>query len=120
MTKKQNTVKPAAVEKKAAATPAKANANALEKPVARKPAKPAKAQSPKAKPAGFKLRKPDVTEVPVAPVSTISSEDIALRAYYIGEKRQKLGLPGDSAQDWLEAERQLSAEARLARKAPKA
>ena len=44
------------------------------------------------------------------PVS-ISSEDIALRAYYLGEQRAKLGLPGDSANDWIEAERQLKAEA---------
>ncbi len=40
----------------------------------------------------------------------ISQEDIALRAYFISEKRRQTGTPGDSAQDWLEAERQLHAE----------
>ena len=42
--------------------------------------------------------------------SRISGDDIALRAYFIAEKRQRLGLPGDTESDWLEAERQLSAE----------
>jgi len=40
----------------------------------------------------------------------ITRDDIALRAYYIAEKRHKHGIPGDSAQDWLEAERELIAE----------
>ena len=33
--------------------------------------------------------------------------DIALSAYYIGERRRAAGLPGSSESDWLEAERQL-------------
>ena len=37
----------------------------------------------------------------------ISTEDIALRAYYLAEQRRAAGLPGDEASDWLEAERQL-------------
>ena len=41
-----------------------------------------------------------------------SANDIALRAYYIAERRGKLGLPGDEMGDWVEAERQLSTEAR--------
>jgi hypothetical protein len=41
---------------------------------------------------------------------TIRTEDIALRAYFIAEKRQQLGLPGDSMSDWVEAERQLLGE----------
>jgi hypothetical protein len=40
-----------------------------------------------------------------------STHDIALRAYYIAERRTKLGLPGDEMGDWVEAERQLSTEA---------
>ena len=40
-----------------------------------------------------------------------STHDIALRAYYIAERRGKLGLPGDEMGDWVEAERQLSTEA---------
>ena len=42
--------------------------------------------------------------------ATIRQEDIAFRAYLIGEKRQQLGLPGDSLSDWVEAERQLLGE----------
>ena len=40
-----------------------------------------------------------------------TNEEIALRAYYIAERRQRMGWPGDSCSDWLEAERQLLAEA---------
>lgn len=42
---------------------------------------------------------------------SISSDDIALRAYFIAERRQKMGWHGDSTGDWVEAERQLKAEA---------
>ena len=42
--------------------------------------------------------------------ATICQEDVAFRAYLIGEKRQQLGLPGDSLGDWVEAERQLLGE----------
>ncbi|TSA30175.1 MAG: DUF2934 domain-containing protein [Verrucomicrobiaceae bacterium] len=45
-----------------------------------------------------------------APV--FSSEEIALRAYFIAERREKMGWPGDSTGDWVEAERQLLAEAK--------
>ena len=45
-----------------------------------------------------------------AKTAAIRSEDIAFRAYLIGEKRQQLGLPGDSLSDWVEAERQLLGE----------
>jgi hypothetical protein len=36
-----------------------------------------------------------------------TTEDIALRAYFIAEKRRQLGLNGSAESDWLEAERQL-------------
>ncbi|MBE2203108.1 MAG: DUF2934 domain-containing protein [Chthoniobacterales bacterium] len=44
-------------------------------------------------------------------VASISPEEIGLRAYYIAERRQKMGWHGDSTSDWVEAERQLKAEA---------
>jgi hypothetical protein len=53
--------------------------------------------------------------VPAAPAQACSTEEIALRAYYLGEKRQKLGLPGDTAQDWIAAEQEIAAEAQAAR-----
>ena len=43
--------------------------------------------------------------------AAFTADDIALRAYFIAEKRQTQGLPGDEHQDWVEAERQLAAEA---------
>jgi hypothetical protein len=36
-----------------------------------------------------------------------SNDDIALRAYFIAQKRQQLGQFGTPESDWLEAERQL-------------
>jgi hypothetical protein len=39
-----------------------------------------------------------------------SNEEIQLRAYFISERRHRLGLPGDTSSDWLEARRQLVAE----------
>lgn len=43
--------------------------------------------------------------------AAISSEDIARRAYFIAERREKMGWHGDSTGDWVEAERQLQTEA---------
>ena len=54
-------------------------------------------------PAKAKIRK---TQVSVS----VRQDDIAVRAYLIAEKRQQLGLPGDSLGDWVEAERQLLVE----------
>lgn len=71
-------------------------------PAKRTAIRPAKASSSKPKRA-------------VKPVTSngavLSTEDVALRAYFIAEKRRRDGLPGDEHQDWLEAERQLSAGA---------
>ena len=44
---------------------------------------------------------------PVTASVTVTREDIALKAYYIAERRLHLGIPGDPHNDWLEAERQL-------------
>ena len=91
---KEKKVKAAVVEPevKPAAKPAKA----VKKPVA---AKPVKAPKP----------------APVEIVITV--EEISLRAYYIAERRQAMGWPGDSSHDWIEAERQLKAEAKRKAKA---
>jgi len=83
------------------------------KPVKKAAAKkPAKAKAPaKAPAARTRVKAAPVTKTGSAAVS-ISPADIALRAYFIAEKRYKLGLPGDSTSDWVEAERQLKAEAK--------
>ncbi|MGH8093815.1 MAG: DUF2934 domain-containing protein [Chthoniobacterales bacterium] len=43
---------------------------------------------------------------------SIPDEEIRTRAYFISERRMREGIPGNSADDWLEARRQLQAEAR--------
>jgi hypothetical protein len=48
-----------------------------------------------------------------------SQDDVALRAYFISEKRRAHGLPGDEHQDWLEAERQIIAESTKSKRAKK-
>lgn len=76
--------------------------------------KAAKKTAPKPKtaksPASPGIKAAPVTQ-PGSAAASITSADIALRAYYIAEKRHKLGIPGDSTSDWVEAERQLKAEA---------
>ena len=39
-----------------------------------------------------------------------SDEMVRIRAYFIAERRHRLGLPGDAGSDWLEAKRQLLSE----------
>jgi hypothetical protein len=49
-----------------------------------------------------------------APVNAIwvkpTFEQIQVRAYFISERRRKLGIPGDEHQDWVAAEQELRAE----------
>jgi hypothetical protein len=73
-----------------------------------RPVKPKAPKKPAAKPKSAPKKK-------TAPRPVISTDDIALRAYYIAERRQKMGWPGDSTSDWVEAERQLIAEAKKAK-----
>lgn len=80
--------------------------SAAEKPKAatRKKRTPGKASAKLAP--SFTLEQKTPTVEPV-----IHHDDIALRAYYIGERRQKMGWPGDSGTDWSDAVSQLRAEA---------
>lgn len=94
MSKKKNKEKEEEPKKVKAEKPAKKKSVATE-------GKPASA-TPKPKKAPAK-KKPAAVQ--------ISSEDISLRAYFIAEHRQKLGLPGSEHDDWVEAERQLREEA---------
>jgi hypothetical protein len=108
------TAKPAAKSKPVAAKAATV------KPVAKKAA-PAKLVAEKpvvAKPVAAKAKPAAKTTKPKAPAYT--RDDVALRAYFIAEKRQSQGLPGDEHQDWVEAERQLAAESKSPKKAVKA
>ena len=40
-------------------------------------------------------------------------EQVQVRAYFISERRRKLGLPGDEGHDWLTAERELLGELKV-------
>ena len=51
---------------------------------------------------------PEVTAIAVE----VSEDAVRLRAYFISERRRRFALPGDAESDWLEAKRQLLAEAR--------
>lgn len=100
----KSTEKPAVKAVKKAAPKSKSTAKPTTKKVAaKKPAAPrAKATAPAAvlRPA-LSAKKPTVT------VSPVTSDAIALKAYYLGERRRHLGIPGDPQADWLEAERLL-------------
>jgi hypothetical protein len=39
-----------------------------------------------------------------------SYEQVQLRAYFIGERRKSLGIPGNETSDWVQAELELKAE----------
>ncbi len=88
------------------------------KPTAKsKPAaKSIKAKAPAAKASAVKTKK--TTKATAKPLYT--RDDIALRAYFIAEKRRAHGHHGDEHQDWVEAERQLAAEGVKPKKLTKA
>lgn len=96
---------------------------------AAKAAKPAKKPAAKAadKAAPTVKRKPATPKAPAKPTPAkpakparaaeivISNEEIALRAYYIAERRRSMSWGGDEHSDWIEAESQLKAEAKRKR-----
>jgi lipoprotein-anchoring transpeptidase ErfK/SrfK len=92
---------------KAAKAPKSANKTAA-KAAVKAPAIKRKTVTTKIPPA--KKSSPIVAEEP-----NISSDQIALRAYYIAERRRSMGWGGDDHSDWIEAESQLKAEAKRKR-----
>jgi len=85
--------------------------------------KTVKRQTPRRSTAAKKLRKPKDTSERTAHISASpqaevtmpenpSEDAVRLRAYFISERRRRFALPGDTESDWLEAKRQLLAEAR--------
>lgn len=99
--------------KTAKKTPAKTAKKAAKKaPAAKKktaPRQPAEVRerASAATPARVMTRRTgNKTEV-IGVIGSVTNEDIALKAYYLAERRRNLGLPGDPQSDWLEAERQL-------------
>ncbi|HEY2045681.1 MAG TPA: hypothetical protein VGG93_03770 [Candidatus Udaeobacter sp.] len=71
------------------------------------------------KPSGTKDLSEQTAHISASPPASVTpkpeepSEDaVRLRAYFISERRRRFALPGDNESDWLEAKRQLLAEAR--------
>jgi len=94
--------------KKAPAKPAKkaAKKTAAKKTSAAKPSA-ARTRAVTATPARVMTRKRGGKTEITAVIGSVTTEDISMRAYFIGERRRYLGLAGDPQSDWLEAERQL-------------
>ena len=101
------------IEPEAAAKPAAAS-----KPVAA--AKRAVKAAPVKTKAAPKARAKAAPRTAKPKAAAYTRDDVALRAYFIAEKRVYLNLPGDEHQDWVEAERQLAAESKALRKTVKA
>ena len=99
-------------EKKAAKKPAKKAASKTKKAavkkktVSRQPAA-ARSRASAATPARVMTRRTAGRSEVIGLIGSVTTEDIALKAYYLAERRRHLGLPGDPEADWLEAERLL-------------
>jgi len=101
----------------AADTTAPRKIASVKKTVSKKPSTKVKPKSTgrktrSAKSSSSILRK-SLSFEPKKPVKepVIAHNDIALRAYFIAERRRKMGWDGDSATDWSDAVSQLRAEA---------
>lgn len=107
----KTTTKKTTTSKRAAAKAAAPVAPAAETGVPETLTKPKRVTKPAAKkPATPKRsRKPAVA-------TSVTAEDIALRAYFIAQNRQRSGEHGTPEGDWLEAERQLASEDGAARR----
>jgi hypothetical protein len=46
----------------------------------------------------------------------LNRDQVALHAYFIAERRRKVGMPGDQLSDWVQAERELLSESRPKRR----
>jgi hypothetical protein len=76
----------------------------VEKPPARRTPQRRKPARKKASPPKTRVSKSAATR------GSGSDDQIRTRAYFIAERRHRLGLPGDVSSDWLEAKRQLLSE----------
>lgn len=104
---KKKRVQKRAVRKKAKATESVS--------VAATPAVTAEAKKPrkssKAKSSSSKAKSSANTPKLIVHLPTF--EQVQLRAYFISERRRKLGLPGDESHDWLAAEQELREELKV-------
>jgi hypothetical protein len=67
------------------------------------------------RPTALKSTAPETVKRPVrsSKAKEPSYEQIQLRAYFIGERRKSLGIPGNETSDWVQAELELKAELAL-------
>ena len=65
---------------------------------------------PAARKASSPRKKATTRKTPKREKSRVSDEAIRIRAYFISEQRERVGIPGDANSDWIEARRQLLAE----------
>ena len=96
---------PKTAKKPAKKTAPKTKAAARKSP-ARKPAA-VRERASAATPARVMTRRTGGRTEVIGMIGSVTSEEIALKAYYLAERRRHLGLPGDPETDWLEAEREL-------------
>jgi hypothetical protein len=68
------------------------------------------AARPAARKAISPRKKATTRKTPKKEKSRVSDEAIRIRAYFIAEQRERIGIPGDANSDWIEARRQLLAE----------
>lgn len=94
--------------KKSAAKPTGKKAAVKKSPAGKSPAPaPARTKAVTATPARVMSRRRGGKSEITAVIGSVTTEDIAIRAYFIGENRRNRGLPGNPESDWYEAERQL-------------
>ena len=77
--------------------------SAAEAPAAEAPAAPIAEPEPVAKPKS-QAKSTGKKTVPLDTVQEPTFEEIQLQAYFIAERRARLGVPGDATSDWVEAE----------------
>ena len=101
---------PKTAKKTAARTAKKAGKKSkpatAKKSPARKPAA-ARERASAATPARLMTRRTGGRSEVIGMIGSVTTGEIALRAYYLAERRRHLGLPGDPESDWLQAEREL-------------
>lgn len=97
---------PKTAKKPAKKTAPKSKPAAAKKSPARRPAA-VRERASAATPARVMTRRTGGRSEVIGLIGSVTSEEIALKAYYLAERRRHLGLPGDPESDWLEAERAL-------------